>query len=483
VDSLIGQTLDGRYLIEARIGEGAMGAVYKARHIAMAQPVAIKFLLTDRVNEPGMVERFIREARQTFKIDHPNCVRVTDFSAMDDGTLYIVMDYLDGRTVSKEIAVDGPIASARVRHIAAQAADALHHAHGLGLVHRDLKPDNMMLLQRGSDYDFTKIFDFGLAKLFDEGMALTGLSMSPLTKDGIVFGTPSYMAPEQALGGTLGPAADIYTLGVCCYEMLTAEVPFEGDTFTTVLSMHVTAVPRRPSEIRPDLDIDPQLESLVMSCLAKEESKRPTAPELAKALRGGSQELPPTSSQGLASSETVLLDNMDLPPRTTARVTASPMPGKGRRRRLVPFLLTIPLLAILLVWGLGGDDEEGESTPEESPKATALVPPDAAPARLPTQTMPDAGAPIDAAPTDARAAPKDKPARNPHLAAAESAYRAKNPIKQLAEAHAALKAQPRNRRANFLAGDALLKGGDKVRACKFFKRSSKKHYRANGCEN
>ncbi len=503
MDSLIGQTLDGRYLVESLIGEGAMGSVYKARHIAMAQPVAIKFLLTDRVNEPSMVERFIREARQSFHIHHPNCVRVTDFCATDDGTLFIVMDYMDGRTVGREIAVDGPISSPRVRHIAAQAADALHHAHGLGLVHRDLKPENMMLMQRGADCDYTKVFDFGLAKLFDQGMMLTGLSMSPLTQDGIVFGTPVYMAPEQALGGDLGPPSDIYTLGVCCYEMLTAKVPFDGATFTAVLSMHVQREPEPPSAIRPDLAIDPELEALVMRCLRKDASERPGAEELAIALRGGGATPEATTSQAHAGSETLVLDSGEIPNiPTTASVSNEAL--IFQRPKYHYALLALPLLAILvlvLFARSGGSDEAAKeassSDPSESPalgakatepgaRATAtngakVETGDAGPVVAEAVT-PDAQAPQNGSGVPALKN-KPRPRPNPRLAAAEAAYRAKKYVKQLVEANAALRFEPKNRRAAFLAGDALIKSGDKVRACRFFKRSSRKHYLANGCEN
>ena len=484
-----------------------MGSVYKARHIAMAQSVAIKFLLTDRVNEPSMVERFIREARQSFLIDHPNCVRVTDFCATEDGTLFIVMDYLDGRTVGREIAVDGPISSERVRHIAAQAADALHHAHGLGLVHRDLKPENMMLLQRGADCDYTKVFDFGLAKLFDQGMMLTGLSMSPLTQDGIVFGTPVYMAPEQALGGDLGPPSDIYTLGVCCYEMLTGAVPFDGATFTAVLSMHVQREPEPPSAIRPDLHIDPDLEALIMRCLRKDASERPGAEELANALRNGSAMPDTATSQALTSSETLILDSAEIPksitpesipPKSITSASAANEALIFQRPKYHYALFALPLVALVAIVVLtqsgSSADEVDKNGASDAPALGAKTAESGTPSHaIPSETR-DAGPPIVASsPPDAAPAAKvevppptpDKPRQrpNPHLTAAEAAYRSNKIVKQLTEASAALRSEPKNRRAAFLAGDALLKSGDKVRACRYLKRSSRKHYLANGCKN
>ncbi len=284
MDSLVGSTVDGRYQIEERVGEGGMGAVYKAQHLAMAQTVALKVLLTDQSPDETVAKRFVREARSSFKLDHANCVRVTDFGAMEDGTLYMVMEFLDGFTLGREISQNGPMDSERACNIAIQASQALDYAHSKGLIHRDLKPANIMLMERDGTEDFVKVFDFGLAKLFDNGAMLTGLSMSPLTQTGIVFGTPEYMSPEQAMGGELGPKSDIYSLGVCCYEMLTGSRPFTGENFMEILTKHVKETPKSPIEARPDLQIDPTFSQIVMACLNKDPQYRPTAKELADTL-------------------------------------------------------------------------------------------------------------------------------------------------------------------------------------------------------
>ena len=484
MDPLIGQILDGRYAVESRIGEGGIGTIYKARHIAMGQSVALKFLHTDQANDPTMVQRFIQEARSTFRIDHPNCVRVTDFCATDDGTLFIVMDYLDGRTVAQEVAVDGPIQSARVQHIAAQVADALAHAHQLGLIHRDLKPDNIMLLKRSDDYDFAKIFDFGLAKLFDQGALLTGLTISPLTRAGMIFGTPAYMSPEQAIGSDLSPASDIYSLGICCYEMLTGQVPFASEAFTLVLSQHVKELPLPPGQKRPDLAIDPRLDELVMACLQKDASARPDARQLAEALRGSgsvnhqAEAKPPYS---LASSETITLASQSAPDMEEGSQTPSRLPWIA--------LLPVALLVGFFAWPssetAGGADTTAPALKPAAPSEADLLPAERsviqndaalAPAdQIVTQT-PDGGS-AESPP------PRRLKSVNPHLKAAEAAFRAKNELKQLAEADAALRHDPGSRRAAYLLADALLKSGDKVRACKYFRRSSKKHYRAAGCDD
>jgi serine/threonine-protein kinase len=484
--------------VESHLGEGGMGAVYKAEHIAMAQPVAIKVLLTETANDPSMVKRFIREARSCFRIDHPNCVRVTDFGAAENGALYFAMEYLDGRTMGIDLHVDGAMSSARIRHIGAQVADALHHAHGLGLIHRDLKPGNIMLLQRDGDPDFVKVFDFGLGKLVDEGARLTGLTMSPLTQDGIVFGTPEYMSPEQATGQTLGPASDVYTLGVCCYEMLTEHLPFSGKTFTETLSKHVTEAPVPPSVRFPELAIDGALEDLVMRCLEKEPAKRPTASALAAGLRSVAKD-EPRASPVIASSETLLVSEASMASIAGAHLEppepSAPSKTAEFAQRRKPRILVFGGIAILLL-ALGGLGlaTRGSSTPAATAADAGTV--DATPTRACDAASPvDAAVEFDAEPpppvTPAKRAgkkpakPKRKadPAPDEHLRAAEKARRAGNILKQLSESNASLGVNPKGKRAAYLAGDALKRSGDKVAACKFFRRAGRQHYRAEGCSD
>lgn len=259
-DELLGATLDGRYRIEARIGAGGMGTVYRARHLMLGERVAIKVLRPDAGEADEAARRFVREARSTFRVDHPHCVRVTDLGATG-GLLYLVMEHLDGRTARRELEVDGALAPVRVAHVAAQVCSALAAAHDLGLIHRDLKPDNLMLLRRGADADFVKVLDFGLAKMFDpDGALATALSLSPLTREGLVFGTPEYMSPEQLVGNKVDHRADIYSLGVVFYELLTGELPHEDL--------------KPPSSRTRRIQIDVRLDEVVLRALEKMPERR-----------------------------------------------------------------------------------------------------------------------------------------------------------------------------------------------------------------
>jgi serine/threonine-protein kinase len=341
-DSLIGQTLDSRYQVEARIGRGGMGDVYLARHLLLGSKVALKVLAGDRAGDPDAARRFVREARSAFRVDHPHCVRVIDLGA-SGAALYIAMEYLDGRTVGDELRADGPIVSGRAAHIAGQVAAALTHAHGLGLVHRDLKPENIMLLRRGQDPDFVKVLDFGLARIFDEqgDLAGTAISMSPLTRDGLVFGTPEYMSPEQASGSKVGPQSDVYALGTVLYEMVTGAVPFSGQTFTDILSRHVRETPVPPVARCPQLGIAPALDRLILECMEKEPERRPPGAgaladrlaALAAELGRGSPRVAPETS----ASETAELDASRVVLAAQARVaeTLDLMPVAGPAARAV----------------------------------------------------------------------------------------------------------------------------------------------------
>ena len=279
IDPMSGRVLGGRYRLADRLGQGGMGTVYRALHTLMDKPVAVKILRGELATDAEAVARFHREAKSASRLDHDHCIRVTDFGQSDEGLLYLVMELLDGVSLG-QVVRRGPMPSARAASIGVAIAEALAHAHEQGIVHRDLKPDNVFLARRPRGRELVKVLDFGLAKLVHDG------TLGPsITRDGTVFGTPEYMAPEQAQGEKLDGRTDIYALGIILYQAVTGEVPFASSNFVALLTKHVSDAPRPPRQLRPDLDISPDLEEVILRCLEKDRDDRfPTAQALAEAL-------------------------------------------------------------------------------------------------------------------------------------------------------------------------------------------------------
>lgn len=274
--SLVGTVISGRYRVESSLGEGGMGAVYLAEHMLMHKRLAIKVLHPEMMRMPEVVARFEREAMAAAHIEHPNVAAATDFGKLDDGSFFLVLEYVQGKSL-RELLSEGPVPVDRAVHIALQIAGALNRAHGLGIVHRDMKPENVMLVERDGDPDFVKVLDFGIAKvpvgeLFKDSAPK---SRQQLTQLGIVYGTPEYMAPEQALGQDVDARADLYALGIILYEMLTGSRPFEADSPVKLLGMQVTQAPPLLRERAPDLVVPPSLEVLLFKLLEKEAPSRP----------------------------------------------------------------------------------------------------------------------------------------------------------------------------------------------------------------
>ncbi|MBI5532282.1 MAG: protein kinase [Deltaproteobacteria bacterium] len=261
-DPNIGKVIAGRYRLEARIGEGGMGVVYRARHVLIDRVVALKLIRPDLRGETHLRAWMLREARAANRVDHAHIVDIHDIGETEEGELYLVMEYLVGVSLSSEIA-RGPFPLARGVDILEQMCAALARAHDLGVVHRDLKSDNIMLIVRGGRKDSVKILDFGLAHLARDPR---------LAPKGAVFGTPEYMSPEQARGEEAGPKSDLYALGILFFEMGTGQLPFKSSDRETLLEMQRNAPPPRPRQLRPDLN--PTAEAMILRLLEKDPRKR-----------------------------------------------------------------------------------------------------------------------------------------------------------------------------------------------------------------
>jgi serine/threonine protein kinase len=261
-DPLVGRTIGGRYLVAELVGTGGMGSVYRGRHQLVGRDVALKFLAPRYARDPAARERFLREARAANRIDHEHIIDITDFGETSDNLVFLVMEFLDGELLSKVIE-NGPLPPLRALTVALQLSSALARAHELDVIHRDIKPDNIFILQRRGG-DFVKLVDFGLAKVVGEHR---------LTATGKVFGTPEYLAPEQARGELPSGHTDQYALGCVLYEMLTATLPFEGTTPDVILR-HLQVIPEKPSARRTDLPFAQDIDALVMRMLEKQPQDR-----------------------------------------------------------------------------------------------------------------------------------------------------------------------------------------------------------------
>ncbi len=261
-DALLGKVVAGRYRLEARLGEGGMGVVYRARHVLIDRVVALKLIRPDLRGETHLRAWMLREARAANRVDHAHIIDIHDIGETEDGELYLVMEYLVGSSLSSEVA-KGAMALARGVDILEQMCAALARAHDLGVVHRDLKSDNILLTVRGGRKDFVKILDFGLAALARDPR---------LAPKGAVFGTPEYMSPEQARGEDAGPQSDLYALGILFFEMLTGQLPFRSSDRDTLLEMQRTAPPPRPRQLKPD--VSQQAEAICLRLLEKDIRKR-----------------------------------------------------------------------------------------------------------------------------------------------------------------------------------------------------------------
>jgi serine/threonine protein kinase/tetratricopeptide (TPR) repeat protein len=280
-DQLVGKVIDGKYRIDALQGSGGMGAVYRATQVQLERTVALKVVRGDFISDAVVAERFKREALAVARLKHPHIVTIYDFGLMDEGGAYLVMEFLEGQTLRAEIQKRERLPVGPAVELMRQVCSAVHAAHVEGVIHRDLKPDNIFL-ERGRDGSLVvKILDFGVAKLRQNTSELKG--QAELTMSGMMLGTPIYMSPEQCQGEPLDPRSDIYSLGCVFYEMLAGRPPFVGSTATQLIIKHASVEPKPPSAYAPGLPYD--LEAVVLRALAKApEDRFQTAADFGDAL-------------------------------------------------------------------------------------------------------------------------------------------------------------------------------------------------------
>ncbi|MEZ4232659.1 MAG: protein kinase [Polyangiaceae bacterium] len=372
-DPLLGSVVDGRYEVLEVLGEGGMGTVYRVRHTTLGRFFALKVLRKDLAGDRELAARFIQEARAAASVSHPSVVQITDFGALDGEQPYFVMEMLEGQSLGWLIQHGGAIPAARAVRILRQVAEALGAAHAAGIVHRDLKPDNIHVgSAAGSGSDVVKVLDFGLAKV---------AGASRLTRQGMVFGTPHYMSPEQASGGSVDHRADIYALGVVMYEMFTGRVPFEADSYMGVLTKHMYVAPTPPSEIVAAARELGALEDMTLRCLQKKpvqrfESMADFIEELdrvAKVGDDGSVSLRPSEADS-RPPRNLLADELEPPSPEEVRIALGrSSEGNGVLSIAVAVLGALALVAAV-VWLFSRGGAEGSPNDQVEPaKAEATA--------------------------------------------------------------------------------------------------------------
>jgi serine/threonine-protein kinase len=353
----LGNRRVGSYLLEEVLAEGGMGVVFLARHVKLGRKVAVKMLRPEFAANPRAITRFFREARAVNAIQHENIITITDFIEDPRGDNFYVMELLEGRSIKKLLAQAGSLPVPRALSIALQVADAMAAVHRAGIIHRDLKPDNIFLISLGDRSDFVKLLDFGISKLVEPD---ADAEVVHQTAEGTILGTPEYMSPEQASGQPVDFRADIYSLGVLLYEMLTGRKPITGRSFSERICAVVTVRPAPPSQIEGlGLCLPRQLESLIMKCLEKDPERRPQSMEaVAAAIRD------------IGLSESVQCESVSL----EQPVPKIPARRSYRLTGIVAALLVLIGLAIGAAFLLDSQDARSRTAPPAGGTPTAAAP-------------------------------------------------------------------------------------------------------------
>jgi eukaryotic-like serine/threonine-protein kinase len=346
---LTGKLLNNRYQIEAKIGEGGFGAVYRATQVGMNRKVALKVLHARMAKDQQVVGRFRREAQASSLLRAPHTVQVYDFDQSPDGIMYLAMEMLTGKSLHAILQEEGALPPPRLAHVLDGIADSLGEAHAQGIVHRDIKPENIFLEPRPTP-DFAKVLDFGIAKIVSgEG----GMAGGPaLTAAGQTLGTLEYMSPEQLMGAQLDGRSDLYALGILAYELVTGALPFPAKTPGEMITAHLKTVPQPPSRLAPNRGIPPLLDQIILKLLAKkrEERYRDTAElrgDLERLIRGeaavgpigNSQQQPTAMAKGPSQARAV--------PSTDKVVPVAPPPKLGKGTLFIVAGLVVVVAAIV----------------------------------------------------------------------------------------------------------------------------------------
>jgi serine/threonine protein kinase len=336
-EDLIGELLAGRYRIEHKLGEGAMGAVYRARHVKVGRLFAIKVLHAHLLDEHKLARRFEREAELAGRLHHPNVIGVVDVSETPDGRCYLVMDYVEGMNLAS-ILTRAPMPAPRIIPLVRQLLEGLYHAHEAGLIHRDFKPENVLVEKDDHGREVPRIVDFGISILRDGGASSDGAGR--LTTDGLVLGTPHYMAPEQAIDDPIDHRIDLFALGIVVYEMLCGRLPFDG-TGAEVARANMLLDPPPIAQRVPHLQVDPLLEAFARRLMAKDRNHRPATAKHARELLDLIQSDRVAAATALGVPATASADapaaartsHVSPPPhaRTSSRQEAPTIPGTPAR--------------------------------------------------------------------------------------------------------------------------------------------------------